>query len=395
LKHKAVVLLNFGGPRNLDEVEGFVYEILRDPNTLQVPFPQWGQNLLAARIARRRGPEVRAQYGVIGGKSPIVEATRTIALALAGALAGPLAAEGPSPASQVRVYAAHRYLPGWAEDTARQAVADGMEELLLVPLYPHFSYTTTGSSLAQFGAALARAGFRGRVTALRGYADHPSYLDAMEARLKETLQGSGLSPKGTLVLCSAHGLPRVYVRRGDPYVDELNKTMEGLRARFRDWTFLLSFQSRVGPMEWLKPYTDQVIPTLPGQGVRQLVFLPLAFVNDHIETLYEVGHTYFQLAKSHGLVPYRVGAVEAHPAFISALADITRQWLKDNPPGQPKPAGGKKAKQAAPQWTPRLLPLEVLLPPSQWRRRHLPWIGLVLAAGLLVAGLLAAGTATV
>ena len=317
-KWPAVVLLNFGGPRELSEVSSFLYEILRDPNTLQLPFPQGLQNLLARRVARRRTPEIQRQYNVIGGGSPIVAATETIRRDVAAALSR----SGLS----MPVYVAHRYLAGWCADTAREIAHAGINELLAVPLYPHFSYATTGSSLEQLRNALTRAGYRGKLLAVRSYPGDPDYLDALEARLKATLAAGKPSPEDSVILCSAHGLPEGYVRRGDPYPDELRRTIKGMRERFPQWNFVLSYQSRVGPAQWLTPYTHRIVPELAAQGVKHLVFLPLSFVNDHIETLFEIGHTYFELARQGGMQPLLVPAVENHPVFIQSLAAQVARW---------------------------------------------------------------------
>jgi ferrochelatase len=346
-------LLNFGGPRRLDEVGPFLFEILRDPNTIQLPVPGRIQDALARRIARRRTPETQRQYGEIGGRSPIVEDTERIAQALNASL--------PPGLRPVRV--AHRYLRGWTRTLAEEVVAEGFDDLFAVPLYPHFSYASTGSSLEQLQAELNRAGFRGRLTALRSYPDQPDYLDALGARLTDTLSQADLTPEGTVILCSAHGLPVRYVARGDPYRLELYRTLEALRERFSEWRIDLAFQSRVGPMEWLRPYTDEYVPLLAGQGPRDLVFLPLSFVNDHIETLYEIGQTYFDLARRAGLRPHLVPAVSDHPAHIRALAGAVRRWTEGR--------GG--------------VPAAELMPPSQDFARRGLWLWSAWAALLLAA----------
>ena len=355
----AVVLLNFGGPRSLDEVPGFLYEILRDPNTIQLPWPQWLQDRLARRIAQRRSHEVARQYATIGGASPIVPATRRIRNALRDALAR---AGRPWP-----VHVAQRYLPGDTKATVAALLAEGADSLFVVPLYPHFSYATSGSSFLQLRQALQAAGWEGPLQALRSYPDAPGLLDALGERLETTLREARLQPDGTVILCSAHGLPRVYVERGDPYRDELLRTLEALRRRFPAWRFDLSFQSRVGPMEWLRPYTDEVVPQLAREGLRHVVFLPLAFVNDHIETLYEIGVTYFALARSHGLTPHLVPAVEDHPAHIRVLSEAVLAWAE-------RGAGE---------------PLATLLPAGQHFRRVGVWAwglwALALAAALAYA----------
>ena len=366
----AVVLLNFGGPRSRDEVRRFLFEILRDPNTIQLPAPGWVQDRLAAAIARRRAVEVGRQYGEIGGRSPIVAATERIAAALAEALQPRAAAAGSeSVPDPLPVYIAHRYLPGDTARAAARMVADGITDLLALPLYPHYSHATSGSSFQQLAAELSQAGYAGRCRALRSYPDSGGYLAALAERLEECLADARLQPDGTVILCSAHGLPATYIERGDPYKLELYRSLEALKRRFAGWRFELSFQSRVGPAEWLQPYTDRILSTFAAQGVRQLVFLPLSFVNDHIETLYEIGHTYFELARRSGLTPHRVRAIEDHPAFIGFLAQAVRDW-------QAGLAG---------------VPLHEVQPPDQSFARSGFWLwslwlsALVLALGLALA----------
>lgn len=363
--HRVVLLLNFGGPRGLSEVPDFLYEILRDPNTIQLPFPQWIQDRLARFIALRRAPEVARQYGEIGGASPIVPATDRIAAALRNALDNATGGQALPP-----LLVAHRYLPGHAAQVVAGLAAANPRNVLALPLYPHFSYATTGSSLQQVANLLRRAGWRGRLRALRSYPDAPGYLEALSQRLAACLASAAAPPGETVVLCSAHGLPRAYVERGDPYRDELYRTVDALRQRFPEWRVELSFQSRVGPAEWLKPHTDQIIPQFAAEGVRHLVFVPISFVNDHIETLYEVGVTYFGLARSHGITPYRANAVEDHPAHIGVLAGAVRDWLEERE-------------------HPGIVALEALLPQERAFSRRWAWLlGAVLlaAAALLVAG---------
>ena len=314
----AVILLNFGGPRNLAEVPSFLYEILRDPNTLQLPVPQWVQDRLARLVVRRRGPEVTRQYGEIGGRSPIVSATERIGNALREALAR---AGNPLP-----VFIAHRYLPGDAARAVAELLEAGVDSLLALPLYPHFSHATTGSALQQLHDLLTRAGWEGELAALRSYPDAPGFMEALCDRVRATLAEAPPPPGETVVLCSAHGLPRSYVERGDPYRLELYATVSALRRAFPAWRIELSFQSRVGPAEWLQPYTDRILPVYAAQGVKHVVFVPIAFVNDHIETLYEVGVTYAGQARALGMTPHRVPAVEDHPGLIALLADAAGEW---------------------------------------------------------------------
>ena len=377
-----VLLLNFGGPRSLAEVPGFLYEILRDPDTLQLPFPQGLQNLLARAVTRRRGPEVSRQYGEIGGRSPIVPATERILAGLEEHLREEFARtdQGRAPSPGLPIWAVHRYLPGFAEAVVDQILQHGVDHLLAVPMYPHFSYTTTGSALLQVNGLLRSRGWEGRFDAMRSYPAAAGYLEAMTARLNECLESASPPPRDTVILCSAHGLPRAYVERGDPYVRELEKTLAALKQAFPQWRFELSFQSRVGPAEWLRPYTDEFIPHLAAEGVRHLVFLPISFVNDHIETLFEVGVTYFNLARAHGIEPYRVQAVEDHPAFIRTLAEGVLAWREEM-----APVDGPSSRSGA------IVPARDLLPPNQvWRRRG-RWAALawaIAACGTLALALI-------
>ncbi len=393
------MLLNFGGPRTLEEVPGFLHEILSDPNTLQLPMPRWAQNVLAQRIARRRSPEVARQYGEIGGKSPIVDATAAIADSLREKLReGTDKLVRPGNYS-LPVYTVHRYLRGYTEAVAREIAADrgpdrlvrpggkgndagAIGALLALPLYPHFSYATTGSSIEQLLDALDAAGWRGEVTALAAYPRHPGYLEALSARLEECLAAHRPPPEETVILCSAHGLPRAYVKRGDPYRDQIEDTVSALRESFPEWRIEIAYQSRVGPAEWLRPYTDEIIPQLAAEGVRRLVFLPISFTSDHIETLYEIGVTYFALARSCGMEPCLVRAVENHPGLIRLLADTALAWSSADDAGHARAAGTAAGKAGETE----CVPARSLLPPGQTLRRQGGWIAaLLLAAGIVTA----------
>jgi len=210
---KAVVLLNFGGPSNLEEVADFLYEILSDPNTIQLPFPLLFQKRLARLIANKRKEEVTQQYQEMGGKSPIIEATEQQRLHLENALR--------KAGSLVKVYVAHRYIAGNTEAVIRQMLQDQIDDIYLVPMYPHYSWATTGSSLEQFCQILSRFDYSGKIQALRSYPNHPDYIAGLSDLLENSLSDYQLNPENTRILCSAHGLPQSYVNQGDPYLMEL------------------------------------------------------------------------------------------------------------------------------------------------------------------------------
>ena len=352
---KAVVLLNFGGPRNLQEIPDFLFEIFRDPHTIQLPIPLWLQNLLARLVANRRSPLVLQQYEAIGGKSPIVASTEQQRLHLRAALE-----EWNSTTS---VYAVHRYIPGNATRVVQQILQDRVDDIFLIPLYPHYSRTTTGSSIEQFCDELKKKGFSGGIRALRSYGQHPDYISGLSQQLQKALTTYKLDPFSTRILCSAHGIPQSYVERGDPYLMELIASVEALRKNFDQWHFELCFQSRVGPAKWLQPYTDEKIKEI-GQGeVRAMLFIPLSFVNDQLETLYEVDRIYFDQVRSFGITPYRLPALETHPRLIQLFREQTLLWEK-----------GAQGIDPA-----------LLLPPNQNFRRNDLWVYFYSGLLLLVA----------
>ncbi len=345
----AVVVFNFGGPRTLNEVHPFLIEILRDPNTIQLPGPVWVQYALARFIARKRVKEVCEQYGHIGGCSPLVQATERVALDVKAELK-PMLGFAPL------VLAVHRYLPGWAKAVALGLHAAQVEHIHCLCMYPHFSYATTGSSVEQWLRALRKAGWRGKLTFQRPYPNAPSYVEALADRFDQAVVQHNLSPHDTVVLCSAHGLPKAYVKQGDPYQMHIETSVDALRARFPQWQFRLAYQSKVGPAEWLRPYTEEIIPVLAKENFKYLLFIPVSFVNDHIETLYEVGETYFERARGHGLTPFRCQAIENHPSYIAFLAQDAYHALR----------GGCGSDATA------------LMPKSQFTKRYGWWLGLVL-----------------
>ena len=351
----AVILLNFGGPKNLEEVPGFLFEILRDPNVIQLPVPLSLQDRFAKFIANKRASFVQDQYQAIGGKSPIVESTKYQCDQLQKAL--------EERGIEIPVYVIHRYIPGDTETVISQILQEGRNFLYLIPMYPHYSWATSGSAFERVQVVLQSQKYKGNVSALRSYPNHPLYIGALEDKINQTLERHQLTSETTVILCTAHGLPSAYVKKGDPYLIELLLTLEELRQRFSSWTVELSFQSRVGPAQWLEPYTEDIISQIAAKGVQALVFVGISFVNDHLETLYEIDHTYFEIAKKVGLTPYRVPAIEAHPLYIKLLCEKIITWNQ----------------------TKHGMDVSLLSPPSQNNRRYDQWILYAWLLSLLVA----------
>jgi ferrochelatase len=320
----AIVLFNLGGPDSLEAVEPFLFNLFSDPAIIRLlrPLRLW----VAGRISRRRAPVAQNIYRQIGGKSPIVEHTQAQARALQEAL---------SDLGEVRVFTAMRYWHPRCDATALEVKGYAPDRIMLLPLYPQFSTTTTKSSLVDwYGAARGVGLVAPRVTsvALCCYATAEGFIDAQCELIAPLLSQAGARAPVRLLL-SAHGLPERIVKRGDPYAWQVEQTAACIVARLGipDLDWRLTYQSRVGPMKWIGPATDDEIRRAGGDGVA-LVVAPIAFVSEHSETLVELDVEYRHLAESCGVAAYhRVPAVACHPAFISALADLTRECLRRAP----------------------------------------------------------------
>lgn len=317
LSRTAVVLLNLGGPDSLAAVRPFLYNLFSDPDILDLPLGFLARKPLAWLIARRRTPEASRGYAAIGGQSPLLENTRRQARALAQALAGDGAFD---------VHVCMRYWHPRAAEVVATLKQAGYARVLLLPLYPQYSRTTTGSSHKEFLRACARAQYSPHVDCIRAWHDEPHYLDAIAARLRlELARFPDPDPAHTEVLFSAHGLPRKIVDTGDPYETQVRATYEAVRARLGWPHTTLCYQSRVGPLEWLRPYTEDVIRDKAAQGAKQMLVYPIAFVSDHAETLYELGITYAERARAGGIAHYRVcPALNDDPGLIQGLRALVR-----------------------------------------------------------------------
>jgi len=329
----AVVLFNLGGPDSPQAIAPFLFNLFNDPAIIGLPSPF--RTLLAALISRRRAPEARKIYEFLGGASPLVPNTRVQAEALERALQQRL------PDGNLRCFLAMRYWHPRAAAAAAEIRAWGADRIVLLPLYPQFSTTTTGSSLKEWAKVARRAGLAAPVSAVCCYPRLPGLAAATAALLRDKL--SELTPDQRArcrVLFSAHGLPKKIVAKGDPYAWQVEQTAAGivriLGPEMPDWR--VSYQSRVGPLEWIRPYTEDEIRQAGEEG-RPLVVVPVAFVSEHSETLVELDIEYRELAAAHGVPVYlRVPAPAAAPVFMEGLADMVVSLL-----AQPPRAGGDAA----------------------------------------------------
>lgn len=302
-----LLLVNFGGPRDLNEVAPFLQTLLCDKDVVRTPFPQFLHNWLFNRVARKRALKIREDYAEIGGKSPIYFDTEALASALSQKL-------------QTPVYTFHRYLP--ATHAASLKSLRGLKEIRTLPLFPQFSYATTGS-IARFFAPH----FPMQLRWIKSYAAHPAFLRAYQERIARFLAEKQMREEEVVLLFSAHGLPRSFIETGDPYESECQQSFQKLMAAFPQALCKLCYQSKFGKGEWLRPYTDETCEQVLGwsEGRKKVAMVPLSFTSDHIETLFEIEKLYLPLIRKKGLEAYRCPALNLEPYWIDALTEILQE----------------------------------------------------------------------
>lgn len=310
----AVVLMNLGGPDRLEAVQPFLVNLFSDPAILRVPallrLP------LARVIAWRRAGVARDIYRRLGGGSPLLANTQAQARALEQLLG-----------EDYRCFVAMRYWHPMSVETAREAAAWTPDEIVCLPLYPQFSTTTTASSLAAFRAAAARHGIADKVRAVGGYPRDPGFVETVAGLIRPVLDSIADHGKPPRLLLTAHGLPKRIVQAGDPYPTQVSATAAAVIAALDrpGIDCRLCYQSRVGPLEWIGPATDDEIRRA-GRDQVPLVVAPISFVSEHSETLVELDLDYRELAERSGVTAYhRVPTVGVEPGFIRSLAALVRR----------------------------------------------------------------------
>lgn len=320
----AVVLFNLGGPDRPEAVRPFLKNLFSDPAILRVPF--FVRPLLANLIASRRQAPAAANYELLGGKSPLLELTQ----AQADGLQEALRARGVD----ARCFIAMRYWHPFSDETLRDVAGFNPDRVLLLPLYPQFSGTTTGSSLTAWREAAADAGFAADVTTLCCWFAEPGFVQASAKLIRAGLDHARASQdRPVRVLFSAHGLPESIVRNGDPYQHQVEQTVAALVAALGepDLDHMVCYQSRATPQKWIEPSTEQAIEQA-GQDERAVLVVPVAFVSDHSETLVELDIEYRDFAREHGVEGYfRVPAQNSDAGFIAALAEMAVDALARGP----------------------------------------------------------------
>jgi ferrochelatase len=323
-----IVMLNLGGPATRDAVGPFLEELFADREIIQLPFQDW----LGPFIARRRTPKVQKLYEAIGGGSPILRWTELQGRAMVERL------DRISPETAPHgFYVAFRYASPKSEDALRAMQRDGVERAVAFTQYPQFSCSTTGSSLNELWRAAGRLRLRDafRWSIVDRWPVHSGFVEAMADRVREGLARYAPEERDrVLILFSAHSLPLRVINRGDSYPQEVGASVQAVMERLGfPQPYLLSYQSEVGPVPWLGPSTEQVVKDLGAKGRTHLLVVPIAFTSDHIETLSELDLEYGHLAKQVGITRFeRAPALNDHPAFLDALADIVRDHLRSGVP---------------------------------------------------------------
>ena len=319
----AIVLFNLGGPDKPESVKPFLFNLFNDPEIISFPMPAFARWALARMISTRRAPTSRGIYAHLGGSSPLLENTEAQARALESALVEML-----PPEDEVKAFIAMRYWHPMSAETAR-AVADyAPDEIVLLPLYPQYSVTTTGSSLDDWRRAADEAGLAAPTRAVCCYPHDDGFISGAANLVADALPKADGGGNPIRLLFSAHGLPERIIKGGDPYQWQVQVTAEAIlgelerRSDLPPFEPILCYQSKVGPLKWIGPSTEDEIERAGADGCA-VVIVPIAFVSEHLETLVELDIEYGEVAEHSGAQPYvRVPTVSVNELFVIGLAKL-------------------------------------------------------------------------
>jgi protoporphyrin/coproporphyrin ferrochelatase len=321
-----VLLLNLGGPDKIEDVRPFLFNLFADPEIIRLPFP-WLQKPLAWLISTLRAKKSQDNYLEIGGGSPLRRITEEQGTALQAQLG--------KVGKDAKIYIGMRYWHPFTEEAIAQIKEDNIRKLVILPLYPHFSISTSGSSFRVLeemwrnDPALRLIDY----TLIPSWYDYPGYIESMAHLITKELNKCE-NPDNVQIFFSAHGVPKSYVEEaGDPYQQEIEACTRAIMAKINcPNSHTLAYQSRVGPVEWLQPYTEDALNELGAKGIKDILVVPISFVSEHIETLQEIDIEYREIAHSAGIENfYRVPALNTEPIFIEALGNLVIESLDQSP----------------------------------------------------------------
>jgi len=310
-----ILLLNLGGPESLDDVEAFLYNLFSDRQIIRLG-PSFLQKTIARMIARRRAPKSRESYRKIGGGSPISRITKEQATALEKRLASD---------GSFKVGVCMRYWKPYATEALGEMINAGVKKIIALPLYPHYSIATTGSSFTDLQRTAQKTDPSVPILEIRSWPAEPAYINCMAKRIQEGLEL--FANERVEIVYSAHSLPKKFIEEGDPYVDETEITIRAIE-QITGQQGHLCFQSRSGPVEWMEPSTPDLLSTLAQKGCRNILMVPISFVSDHVETLYEIDMLYKETARKLGMRLESTRGLNDDPEFIEALANLVLTRLR-------------------------------------------------------------------
>ncbi len=360
-----VLLLNLGGPDSLQAIKPFLYNLFSDREIIRLG-PSFLQKPVAWLISSLRSKKTEKMYSLIGGKSPILDITKAQAEALQEALNEK--AEGRRQKAEVgskeskdssfilhpssfrfKVYIGMRYWRPFIKDTVQEVLKDGIKHLIVLTLYPHYSKATTGLAIAEFKRIISRLSVPSSqfpVEYVEQWFDFPPYIEALAELIYEGIVDFDSEPayrtgrpayrtgRPVELLFSAHSLPEDFIKKGDPYLNHINATTNAVNSLLSTRYSLLvkwhlSFQSKSGYVKWLQPSTDEIIIRLAQTGCKNVLVVPISFVSDHIETLYEIDILYKGLAEKHGISLKRSQSLNTSEKFITALKELILMKIKE------------------------------------------------------------------
>jgi ferrochelatase len=304
----AVLLTNLGGPTSLDDVEPFLYNIFKDSEIIKLPM----QRLTARIISKYRANKTRKKYEKIGGKSPLNDITQRQAEAL-----------GRELGEDFYVSFGMRYWHPTIEESLKGITREKPEKIVVLPLFPQYSRVTTGTCITEVKRVLGQTNYELKV--IESWYDHPAYLDALSKKIRDCLSEF---KNEVHIIFSAHAVPKKIIDSGDPYVEHVKATVDGLISQLGNIEWHIGYQSQAGPIRWTEPKTEDILHDLAKKNVKNVLIVPVSFVSDHLETLYDIDIHLKNIAEDMDITLKRVPSLNDSPDFISALEQIIREALQ-------------------------------------------------------------------
>ncbi len=316
-----VILLNMGGPDSPEAVEPFLYKLFSDRSIIRLG-PWFLQKPIARFIAKRRAPHSKELYNLIGGSTPLLEITNKQAKGLEKLLQ-----EEAGEKTNFHVTTAMRYCAPTAAEAVTSLIAKNVGSIIALPLYPQYSRATAGSSLKDLKKAVKTYAPCLPLVEIHGWPTQKSYVRCFAEHILDGIRCfDDASEKNLAVVYSAHSLPISFIEQGDPYLDHLKKSIKEIEAITKH-TGHLCFQSRSGPVEWLSPSTDEMIDELAEKGYQNMLIVPISFVSDHVETLYEIDMLYRGKAEEKGITCRTCRSLNTSPLFLRALKELVLEHV--------------------------------------------------------------------